>query len=64
VSRALSTAASALLETVARLALVAIVLVALALRLVLVLAVRAAKPRAASDLHTAALGRFPNPPSA
>jgi hypothetical protein len=59
-SRALSTAASVLLETVARLALLVLVLVALAVRLVLV----AARPRAAADLHTAALGRFPNPPSA
>jgi hypothetical protein len=60
VSRALSTAASALLETVARLALAALVLVALTVRLMLV----AALTRAAPDLRgAAAFGRLPKSPS-
>jgi hypothetical protein len=52
-------AAAALLETVARLALVVLVLFALLVRLLFV-AVRAAGPSAAPDLHTAALGRLSN----
>jgi len=60
VNRAFSTAASALLETLARVALVVLVLVALVVRLVFLAAVRVAIPRTAPELHTAALGRLPN----
>ena len=62
-SRALSVAAWALLETVARFTLVSLLLVTLAIRVAVLAALFAVSPRAAPDVTAAALGRFPDPPS-
>ena len=60
-SRALSVAAWALLETFARFALVSLLLVTLAIRLALFAVLLIATPRAAPDLSAAGLDRFADP---